>query len=528
MFKLNRLAMLITLASFSAACSDSTSGVNGPSFTDTDPAVAASNFLVLANAGATCTDGTISGDVGTFSATGAITPTNCPITGALHVGDSVATQAFNDFLTTYAALAPQPGEVCTMLTGTLAGATLAPGIYCFNAAATVTGVLTLDGPADGIWIFKIGTSGTGALTGSSFSVVMAGGGQPGNVTWWVAQAATMTDSRFIGRLLGGADITLTRGTFDGRVSAKADVTITGTAVTAVTESPAPITAATITVTPNSDTLAANATQQFAAVGQDANGNIVSISPTWAVVANGGSISNTGLFTAGTVAGTFTNTVEARDGSVSGLATVVVTVVVSPPPPAVASNFTVLANAAVTCTDGNITGDVGTFLATPSGSVTQTTCPMTGTPHVGDSVATQAFNDFLGTYATLAPKLGDVCTTLTGTLAGVTLAPGIYCFDAAATVTGVLTLDGPADGIWILKIGTSGTGALTGSSFSVVMAGGGQPGNVTWWVAQGATMTDSHFIGRLLGGADITLTRGTFDGNVSAKADVTITGTAVSN
>jgi hypothetical protein len=154
--------------------------------------------------------------------------------------------------------------------------------------------------------------------------------------------------------------------------------------------------------------------------------------------------------------------------------------------------------------------------------------MTGTPHVGDSVATQAFNDFLGTYAMLAPKLGDVCTTLTGTLAGVTLAPGVYCFDAAATLTGVLTLNGPSDGIWTFKIGTSGTGALTGSSFSVVMAGGGQPGNVTWWVAQGVTLTDSHVIGTILGGADITLTRGTFDGNAWAKADVTITGTAVSN
>ncbi len=130
------------------------------------------------------------------------------------------------------------------------------------------------------------------------------------------------------------------------------------------------------------------------------------------------------------------------------------------------------------------------------------------------------------YATLAPKVGDVCTTLTGTLAGVTLSPGVYCFDAAATVTGVLTLDGPADGIWTFKIGTSGTGALTGSSFSVVMAGGAQRGNVTWWVAQGVTMTDSQFLGTVLGGADITLTRGTFDGNVKAKADVTITGTAL--
>jgi hypothetical protein len=40
------------------------------------------------------------------------------------------------------------------------------------------------------------------------------------------------------------------------------------------------------------------------------------------------------------------------------------------------------------------------------------------------------------------------------------------------------------------------------------------------------MTDSHFLGTILGGAAITLTRGTFDGNAWAKADVTITGTAV--
>ena len=144
MFSYNRpimqLAALIALGSLAAACSDSPSGLTAPSFTT---AVASSQFAVLANAGATCTDGTISGDMGTFSATGAITRTNCPITGALHVGDGVATQAFNDFLNTYAVLAPQAGDVCTMLTGTLAGVILAPGVYCFNAAATVTGLLTL-------------------------------------------------------------------------------------------------------------------------------------------------------------------------------------------------------------------------------------------------------------------------------------------------------------------------------------------------------------------------------------------------
>jgi len=199
-------------------------------------------------------------------------------------------------------------------------------------------------------------------------------------------------------------------------------------------------------------------------------------------------------------------------------------------PAASSSFAVLANAAVTCTDGTITGDVGTLQATPTGSVTQTTCPITGTVHVGDAASIQAYNAFLAAYAALAPKAGDVCTTLTGTLAGVTLAPGVYCFDAAATLTGVLTLNGPSSGTWVFKIGTGGTGALTGTNFSVVMAGGGDSCNVTWWVAQAATMTDSHLLGSILAGAAITLTRGTFDGNAWAGAsgvgDVTITGTAV--
>ena len=42
---------------------------------------------------------------------------------------------------------------------------------------------------------------------------------------------------------------------------------------------------------------------------------------------------------------------------------------SAPPSSTAPGFTVLANAAVTCTNGTITGNVGTFLATPTGSVT---------------------------------------------------------------------------------------------------------------------------------------------------------------
>jgi hypothetical protein len=186
-----------------------------------------------------------------------------------------------------------------------------------------------------------------------------------------------------------------------------------------------------------------------------------------------------------------------------------------------ASFSVLAGTAVTCTDSTVNGDVGVY---PGTAITQTNCVIVGTVHSGDTAAEAAYNDFLDAYDALALVQCD--EVLTGTLAGVTLAPGVYCFDAAATLTGQLTLDGPANGIWIFKVGTSGTGALTGTSFSVVMAGGGQSCNVYWWVAEAATLTDSDFVGTILAGAAITITRGTFAGDIYAKAAVTMTGTSL--
>ena len=92
--------------------------------------------------------------------------------------------------------------------------------------------MTLDGPANGIWIFKIGTSGSGYLEGTNFSVFMTGGGQPCNVYWWVAQYATMTTSALKGNILAGTYITMTSGanTLAGRALAKAAVTMTNATV----------------------------------------------------------------------------------------------------------------------------------------------------------------------------------------------------------------------------------------------------------------------------------------------------------
>lgn len=193
---------------------------------------AAQSFALLAGPAVTCTNSTVNGDVGLSPGT-AVTQTSCTINGTIHADDGVAVQANIDFFSAYAALALTPCD--HVLTTLDTDQTLSPGVYCFDAAATATGhVLTLNGSSTDTWIFKIGTLGTGALTGTSFSVVTPSGAPPpcNNVFWWVAQAATMTDSQFVGTILAGDAITVTRGTFDGDALAKAAVTTTGTTVSA--------------------------------------------------------------------------------------------------------------------------------------------------------------------------------------------------------------------------------------------------------------------------------------------------------
>jgi hypothetical protein len=199
----------------------------------TGPTLGSADFSVLSAApdsggAVTCTDSAITGNVGSSGAAASVVQTNCTIAGS--VTAPVSDQVVSDFGGAYDALA---GQACdSFLTGTLAGVTLSPGVYCFDAAATLTGTLTLDGngSSTGTWLFRIGTSGTGALTGTDFSVALVNGAQACNVTWWVAEAATMTRGAFKGAILAGAAITVTgeapASPFEGRALAKAAVTLT--------------------------------------------------------------------------------------------------------------------------------------------------------------------------------------------------------------------------------------------------------------------------------------------------------------
>jgi hypothetical protein len=78
-------------------------------------------------------------------------------------------------------------------------------------------------------VFWVGTGGLGALTLTSAQVVMGGAALACNVYWKTAQAATLTDSSFVGTVLAGSAVTMTRGSWVGRALARTDATITDAA-----------------------------------------------------------------------------------------------------------------------------------------------------------------------------------------------------------------------------------------------------------------------------------------------------------
>lgn len=196
------------------------------------PLGAATQFAVLGGRAVTCTGGAVVGEVGISNGiTAAYKNTGCAVAGATPPASNAdAVAAHADFITAYHALELQAtSRACTDVAGNLAARNLAPGPYCLDATGK-TGVLTLTGAPNAVWTFFV----SGALTGTNFSVVMAGGGQPCNVYWVPRVAATLTTSTLKGNILAGdtvgGSITLTGGTLAGRVLANVAVTTTGTSV----------------------------------------------------------------------------------------------------------------------------------------------------------------------------------------------------------------------------------------------------------------------------------------------------------
>ncbi|HYW51143.1 MAG TPA: ice-binding family protein [Gemmatimonadaceae bacterium] len=318
-------------------------------------------------------------------------------------------------------------------------------------------------------------------------------------TWSVASGGG-TINATTGLFTAGA----TAGTFTNTVRATSG-TISGLATVTVTSAPVvPGALATITVTPTPATLVANGTQQFTAVGRDASNNVVSITPTWAIVSGGGTINaTTGLFTAGATAGTFTNTVRATSGTISGLATVTVTTPVTPPSVNLggAAANGIMAGTAVTCVNGGIVN--ANVSISPGNTITGFgPCVVTGVQNLGNAIAAQAQLDLTAAYNTLAGLACPPANFISANLGGTTKPAGVYCSATTIGVTGTLTLDGGGDpnATFVFQ---AGSGLTTAGD--IVLINGAQAKNVYWQVGSSATIgTASKWQGNILALTSITL------------------------
>ena len=172
----------------------------------------------------------------------------------------------------------------------------------------------------------------------------------------------------------------------------------------------------------------------------------------------------------------------------------------------AASFVGLAHETFTNTGSGVYyGNVGVYPGTsvtgfPPGEVRR------GAIYRGGAVPTQAQLD--ATSANTALGLQNCNTDLTShDLGGMTLQPGVYCFDTSAQLTGDLVLDalGNPNAVWIFKTGSTLT---TGTGATVRVINGGQALNVFWKIGSSATLgTATRFIGTIIAAQSITLVTG---------------------
>ncbi|MFO0597945.1 MAG: hypothetical protein U0228_21765 [Myxococcaceae bacterium] len=199
--------------------------------------------------------------------------------------------------------------------GTVAG-TFANTVSATIGGVTATATVTVNpGPAATVTVAPptatVAPGGTATFTATAkdaFNNTVTG-----TVTWSATAAAgTITQG-------GVLTATMSPGTYSNAITATVG-SASGTATVVVQMGAL----AMLTITPAAAQLAAGSSVAFTATGRDGSGNVVAVTPTWSVVNGGGTITNQGTFTAGTVAGTFANTVKADANSLTAFASVTVT------------------------------------------------------------------------------------------------------------------------------------------------------------------------------------------------------------
>jgi hypothetical protein len=374
-----------------------------------------------------------------------------------------------------------------------------PGAFANTVTATLDGVTataTVNVVAGALASITVTPNPATMSVGATQQFTAVGKDAAGNVVTIVPSWSVVASGGSINPTSGLFTAGNTSGTFTNTVRASVG-TIAGTATVNVTAGAL----TTITVTPPSQTLQTGATQQYTAVGRDANGNVVAISPVWSVVNGGGTINATGLFTAGSTAGTYSNTIKATSGTVSGTASVIVSAGANPNLLGSAAPNGIMAGTAFTCvTNGTINADIA---ISPGSTVTGfPPCVITGVQHLADAVAAQAQLDLTTAYNDLAGRPCPPANIITSDIGGTTKSAGVYCSSTTIGVTGNLTLDGGGDpnATFVFQ---AGSGLTTAGN--VLLINGAQAKNVYWQVGSSATIgTASQWKGNIVALTSITL------------------------
>ena len=135
--------------------------------------------------------------------------------------------------------------------------------------------------------------------------------------------------------------------------------------------------------------------------------------------------------------------------------------------------------------------------------------------------TTTIGDMEAAYTDAASRSGpDSLNFMDGILNGQTLAPGLYKWGSAVSITNGITFHGDASAVWILQVDNRLT--LAGGA-NIVLSGGAQAKNIFWQTAEGATLgITSHFEGILLTASDVAVQTGaSVNGNLYAQKAVTI-------
>lgn len=205
----------------------------------------------------------------------------------------------------------------------------------------------------------------------------------------------------------------------------------------------------------------------------------------------------------------------------------------------AGSYVILAQTAISANAGTtVVGDVGASPVTaaaitgfgltldPLGTFS-TSLLVTGSVYASDysdptpANLTQAVLDANAAYAEAESRVEQSgISDLIGEIGGMTLAPGLYSWGSAVSISSNLTLHGPSTGVWIFQIDGSLTQA---AAISVLLTGGALAEHVFWQVGGGVGLgADAHIEGIVLSGTGIALGAGaSANGRLLAKTAITL-------